>query len=342
MKNKILKSISVFLFTLLILSGCDTDEARPIITDKIDGNDTAFEITVFGGDTKKLTVDEYRYYIAQAAYTEVYNRMPEFGGDFTSVDWNQRVDEDNTLAELIEEKAEDTLLKTAGIVAYGEQKGIRLSDSEEKQVDEMVDQYIEMNGEEALMLELMQMGVTSVDGYKRVYNLSAAYSKVERELGENWDKYVDDIKLTLRSYKSDDVVSAKHILIMNDSEKHSNPKTTIEEVRSRALSGEDFNALMGEFNEDPGQNMGGYTFGKGEMVPEFEVAAFALGYDEISEIVESNYGYHIIKRVVGFAELREYILDNTETEDFDNVTDSITAREVMTDAYNAIQKIKGA
>ena len=70
-----------------------------------------------------------------------------------------------------------------------------------------------------------------------------------------------------------------------------------QEVLKRARSGEDFHVLAGEYSEDKSLT---YSFGKGEMEAGFEEAAFNLGNDEISDIVETKHGYHIIKCISTF------------------------------------------
>lgn len=77
-------------------------------------------------------------------------------------------------------------------------------------------------------------------------------------------------------------------------------KTQIAQLRERIVNGERFSMLATLYSEDPGSAKKGGELGffmRGAMVPEFEAAAFALKPGEVSPIVESAYGYHIIQLI---------------------------------------------
>ncbi|MBW6499467.1 MAG: peptidylprolyl isomerase [Bacteroidales bacterium] len=83
-------------------------------------------------------------------------------------------------------------------------------------------------------------------------------------------------------------------------EEIANIKTRLEEFRQRVINGESFNTLAILYSEDPGSaRRGGELgfFGRGELYPEFEAAAFSLRPGELSEIIETQAGYHIVQMI---------------------------------------------
>lgn len=97
----------------------------------------------------------------------------------------------------------------------------------------------------------------------------------------------------------DEVVEAAHILFkLEDPAKEAEVKAKAESVLKKARAGESFGDLAKKYSEDTGSaSQGGYLgpFNRGQMVKEFSDAAFALKPGEVSELVRSQYGYHIIR-----------------------------------------------
>lgn len=91
-----------------------------------------------------------------------------------------------------------------------------------------------------------------------------------------------------------------HILIYSrvSEERKTEARKKLEAIRQRILDGEDFAELANKYSQDPGSAAkGGYLgdFKRDTMVTEFDNAAFSLDVGEISDIVETRFGYHIIK-----------------------------------------------
>jgi foldase protein PrsA len=103
-------------------------------------------------------------------------------------------------------------------------------------------------------------------------------------------------------------IRVKHILFLTQNQETQEPlpeeetaakKKQAEDTLAKIKAGGDFDALMNELSEDTGlaSYPDGYTFTKPSgMVQPFEDAAFALEVDGVSDLVETDYGYHILKR----------------------------------------------
>jgi peptidyl-prolyl cis-trans isomerase C len=119
-------------------------------------------------------------------------------------------------------------------------------------------------------------------------------------------------------------VRASHILLPADPKSDDAAKKKVraqaEAVLQQARGGADFGQLAREHSKDGSAQQGGDLnyFGRGQMVPAFEQAAFALKPGEISDIVETQFGLHIIK-----------VTDKRDAVPFEQVTDGI--RQFLTE-----------
>jgi parvulin-like peptidyl-prolyl isomerase len=102
-----------------------------------------------------------------------------------------------------------------------------------------------------------------------------------------------------------DQIRVSHILLMYEGSAHSSATrgkqeaaTEIAGLRQQVEDGADFGAVARDNSDCPSSAQGGDlgTFSRGQMVPEFETAAFGLAVGDLSDVVETAFGYHIIQR----------------------------------------------
>jgi len=160
-----------------------------------------------------------------------------------------------------------------------------------KDIEEYLDLYIifkqKVQAAESLGMDTTNAFLTEFNSYKESLANSYINSKslTEKLLQEAYDRYKEE-------------VSAAHILIRTtDEEDTLAAYHKIDSVRQLAISGEDFNNLAKSYSEDPsaaknGGELGYFTSMK--MVYPFESAAYNTPVGEISEIVRTRFGYHIL------------------------------------------------
>lgn len=105
-------------------------------------------------------------------------------------------------------------------------------------------------------------------------------------------------KQNLSQYQTPEEVRASHILLKTEGKDEAEVRKRAEEVLKRAKAGEDFAALAKQYSEDDSnKDTGGDLnyLARGAMVPEFEQVAFTLKPGEISDLVKTSFGFHIIK-----------------------------------------------
>jgi peptidyl-prolyl cis-trans isomerase D len=110
-------------------------------------------------------------------------------------------------------------------------------------------------------------------------------------------RYYND---NVSQYQTPETIRASHILLNTADKDEAAVRTQAEDLLAQLEAGADFAMLATTHSEDPGTAINGGDldyFGRGRMVPEFETAAFALEVGQTSGIVQTQYGFHIIRVV---------------------------------------------
>lgn len=138
----------------------------------------------------------------------------------------------------------------------------------------------------------------------------------DKEAREYYDQHPD-------LFRNPEEVKVRHILIKVSPEADAPQKAAarkkIEEIQQKVKKGGDFGKLAKEYSQCPSSSRGGDLgyFKRGQMVKSFEDAAFALDPGQVSGIVETRFGYHIIKSedkkpptVIAFDQIKEKLVQH--------------------------------
>lgn len=168
-----------------------------------------------------------------------------------------------------------------------------------EQVEIAFDQRAEQSGGTENFRKALSANGVDVDFVEEHIRMELIIQKYLDEVIEKNITVSDDEIKDL--YNQDKTATVRHILLLTQNKTKEEKEAALEQMQRiliRARQGEDFADLAKEFTEDPGskENGGLYEdFGRGVMVKPFEDAAFSVPIGEISDIVETQYGYHILK-----------------------------------------------
>jgi peptidyl-prolyl cis-trans isomerase C len=178
-----------------------------------------------------------------------------------------------------------------------------------KAEDQLTNLLARAGSQEAFERQLKAVGMTPEELRTKITQEATATATMTRELGIT----VSDADATnfYTSHPSDfeqpETVHVRHILLLTmdtttraplPADQIEQKHKQIEDILKRVKAGEDFATLATQYSEDPGSKTKGGElppFSHGEMVPQFEAAAFSMQTNTVSDVVTTDYGFHIIK-----------------------------------------------
>ncbi|QZY54738.1 peptidylprolyl isomerase [Crassaminicella profunda] len=198
-----------------------------------------------------------------------------------------------TYLEAVQEKVLDQMIDEQAIMQYMENEKVKVDNQEvEKQYKAYMEGIKGQEEAEKFLKELKELGLDESfwkNQMKTDLYVSKFQEKIIKELDLTDEKLKENYEKNKEQYTKDQT-KASHILVKTEEE--------AKDIMKKIKAGEDFAELAKKYSKDPGSAVRGGNLGvfpKGMMFPEFEKAAFALKDGEISDIVKTSVGYHIIK-----------------------------------------------
>ena len=299
-------SALVMLLLVAMITGCTPQTTEPQV------EITEDTLAVVNGESVSISDYHNSFALVEKSYNDLY------GENIWTQDINGR-----TVKQIIEDEIVNTLIVEKLIQEYVAETGFLVfyakvtevyTDFQEaiKEETELQDFYAENSLDETFFREQIKTQLV-VEEFRRLVteDVKADSAKLE----ELYASY------TIQ-------VNASHILVEDDV----TAKLVLEKVKAE----EDFAELAAEYSKDPGSAANGGSLGyfpRGVMVPEFEAVAFALGVGEVSDIVESQFGFHIIK-VEDIQTVKDIEEGGANEEEVTYYKDLIV-NNLSEDAYNA-------
>jgi len=260
----------ILTMIISIISGCEMVRVKP------GDPETTIVAKVDGEEITKAEFDKV---------FEIFKTQVELEND-PSI-WDKQY-EGRKYIDLAKERVLDQMISDKVQLNKAKEMGITVSDEE---IDTEVDKWKKLFNSDEKYIEFL----TSLNIDEEYFRDNLKKDLIKNKMMEELTRNVEITDEELADYYGRHInefyrVKASHILLDTEEE--------AQKILERVKAGEDFNALAKEYSTDPSakDNSGslGY-FRQGQMVEPFEKAAFALKPGEISDIVKSDYGYHIIK-----------------------------------------------
>lgn len=264
------------LGTMLLLclgsfvTGCGKGKVR-MASAEIVFTGTLSEHEVFRVEEEICTLGQARLFLV--------NEKNRYEGSFGSELWKQQLD-GQTFEDYVRDVAQNQLAQMKAMVLLARREQVVLEEEEKELVGKAAQTYFSSLTEKEV--EVLQITEEEIRQFYEDYCLA---DKLYQKLTSQVEQEISDSEAR--------VIVVQHIFfeVDEDTEDVQALRQRLLALKRQAEEGSNFASLAAEYSEDPTIE---YSFGRGEMEAAFEEAAFGLSVGEISDIVETSSGYHLI------------------------------------------------
>jgi hypothetical protein len=233
----------------------------------------------------EITYDLYKYFYLN--YASAYSEA-DFAGD-------KRLETEAEIRKL----CENALKNVFAVVDLAAEYGITVNDKSVKEAANLVvDEAIDEFGGKAQYAKALDSYHMTDSVFRFMMAIDACENELYATLTTGLGIIDNSDETVMAAIKGDEFIRIVQVLIAhNNGFSDEKNKETAKKVFDLAAKGEDFDRLIANYSNDYSMTRDGYYFTYGYMLDEIEEAAFDLKINEVSQIIETENGYHIIKRL---------------------------------------------
>ena len=283
-RYKILTLLLACIMLVCVISGCRDEQEKVLFT--------------VGG--YPVTVEEYTYF-----YYNFKSSLSAYGQD------TQEEIHENVLQALREKYA----LKT-----MADEHKITLTDEEKTALDTQYNEYVTYYGGQEAFAAAMAENYLTERYFRQMLEAQKLEEKVRAYICDDYTGDIPGDYATVEADVRENFIRASQVVILHEAgDDLIKNYETAQKVAEQAKNGVDFEQLVKSYNEDTYMDAhDGYYFTHGQMLQIFEDTAWSLEIGEVSEVVTSDLGYHVIKRLP--------LEDNYIKEHFEELREAYRAR----------------
>ena len=297
-----------------------------------------------------ITIDNIKYTETDFNMYAYLIKYEYFGKDETNLSEDTLKtqisnDSEQTIGEYLKEKTLSKIKVSASILRIANENNITLDEENLKEIENEKDKFVEnLGGEKAFKQALKDNGTTE-EAYMEVAKINKLYDIVYKSLykeGKRNDLTLDEVNTYTKSYKNDYVKIKQIILLKKDlntntylDETTLNQKETLaKDLAKQAQEGKSFDGLIIKYSDSYKEEVQPEYYLKKDLVEELKEAINSLDIGDISDVVSTEYAYHIvIREELDDSKLEEYLDSKREEKLIDDVTDNLNKIAIIKSDY---------